>query len=65
MKVIVNGEPRDMADGTTLRALVEQFKLQPEKVAIELNRRLARSDKYDLPLKDGDQVEIVTFVGGG
>jgi sulfur carrier protein len=65
MNVTVNGEPRDLPDGTTLRALVEQFKLQPEKVAIELNRRLARSDKYDLPLKNGDQVEIVTFVGGG
>jgi len=30
-----------------LHLLVEQFKLSPEKVAIELNRRLARSDKYE------------------
>jgi thiamine biosynthesis protein ThiS len=37
----------------------------PEKVAIELNRRLLRGDKYDTTLKDGDEVEIVTFVGGG
>ncbi len=65
MNITVNGQPRELAEGTTLRTLVEQSKLQPEKVAIELNRRLARSDKYDLPLKDGDEVEIVTFVGGG
>jgi thiamine biosynthesis protein ThiS len=65
IKVIVNGASRELSDGTTLRALVEQFKLTPEKVAIELNRRLVRSEKYDTPLKSGDEVEIVTFVGGG
>ncbi len=63
--VTVNGEKRDLPEGTTLRALVEQLKLTPEKVAIELNRRLVRSEKYDTPLKAGDEVEIVTFVGGG
>lgn len=65
MNVIVNGQPRDVAEGTTLRQLVEQHNLKPEKVAIELNKRLARADKYDLPLKNGDEIEIVTFVGGG
>ena len=65
MNVIVNGQPRDIAEGTTLRQLVEQHNLKPEKVAIELNKRLARADKYELPLKNGDEVEIVTFVGGG
>ena len=61
----VNGQEREVPDGQTLRALVESHQLKPEKVAIELNRRLARADKYDAPLKPGDEVEIVTFVGGG
>jgi thiamine biosynthesis protein ThiS len=65
MKVTVNGDQRDVPDGTTVRALVAQFNLVPEKVAIELNRRLIRADKYDTPLKSGDEIEIVTFVGGG
>jgi sulfur carrier protein len=65
MTIHVNGEPREVAEGTTLRSLIEQSKLTPDKVAIELNRRLVRSDKYDTPLKEGDQIEIVTFVGGG
>ena len=65
MKIRVNGDEREVSDGTTLRALIQQFKLIPEKVAVELNRRLARSDKYDTALKEGDEVEIVTFVGGG
>jgi thiamine biosynthesis protein ThiS len=65
MTVTVNGESRDLPEGETIRALVARFNLTPEKVAIELNRRLLRAEKYELPLKDGDQVEIVTFVGGG
>jgi thiamine biosynthesis protein ThiS len=65
MTIKVNGDERDVQDGTTVRALVAQFNLVPEKVAIELNRRLIRADKYDTPLKIGDEIEIVTFVGGG
>lgn len=65
MQVKVNGESRDLSDGETVRELITRHNLTPEKVAIELNRRLLRGDKYDTPLKDGDEVEIVTFVGGG
>jgi len=65
MKVVVNGKELDLPQGATLRQLVEKFNLQPEKVAIEWNKRLARAEKYDQPLRDGDVVEIVTFVGGG
>ena len=65
MLLKVNGDEKELPEGTTLRQLVTSFKLAPEKVAIELNRRLVRSEKYDTPLKDGDEVEIVTFVGGG
>jgi sulfur carrier protein len=65
MTVNVNGETRDLQDGETVRALVARYNLTPDKVAIELNRRLLRTEKYDTLLKDGDEVEIVTFVGGG
>lgn len=65
MKIKVNGEDREVADGTTVAQLIEQHKLTPQKVAIELNRRLIRSEKYDAALSAGDEVEIVTFVGGG
>ena len=65
MTIKVNGQDREVADGTTVTALIEQHNLSPQKVAVELNRRLIRSDKYDTVLKAGDEVEIVTFVGGG
>jgi len=65
ISIKVNGDPREVSDGTTIRQLAATFNLMPEKVAIELNRRLVRAEKYDQALKDGDEVEIVTFVGGG
>lgn len=65
MTVRVNGDARDLPDGQTVRALVVQYNLDPAKVAVELNRRLLKSERYDEPLRDGDEVEIVTFVGGG
>ena len=65
MNVMVNGDPREMQEGMTLHALLAELKLTPDKVAIELNRRLVRSEKYDTALKEGDVVEVVTFVGGG
>ena len=65
MKIRVNGADREISDNTTLRDLIAQHNLTPEKVAVELNRRLVRSEKYDTALKAGDEVEIVTFVGGG
>lgn len=65
MQVKINGALCDVPDGQTVHDVVVAHKLTPEKVAVELNRRLLRGDRYDTPLKSGDEVEIVTFVGGG
>ena len=65
MRVIVNGESRELPEGATLQSLLSELKLTADKVAIERNRRLVRSEKYGEPLTEGDVVEIVTFVGGG
>ena len=65
MNVKVNGQDRDVPAGTSVLQLIEQHNLTPQKVAVELNRRLIRTEKYDTVLKAGDQIEIVTFVGGG
>jgi sulfur carrier protein len=65
MKLRVNGDERELPEGESVRTLVARFNLKPEKVSIELNRRLVRANGYDTPLKEGDEVEIVTFVGGG
>jgi sulfur carrier protein len=65
MTVKVNGQPHELPEGADVRAVIAQHNLTPDKVAVELNRRLVRAEKYDTPLREGDEVEIVTFVGGG
>jgi sulfur carrier protein len=65
MTVRVNGEDRDLPEATSISSLLEQMRLKPQNVAVELNRRLVRSEKYETPLRAGDEVEVVTFVGGG
>ena len=65
MRIKVNGQDREVADGATILSLLAESKLKPQTVAVELNRRLVKSERYDQALKGGDEVEIVTFVGGG
>jgi len=65
MLVKVNGQDRELPDDATVLAVIELHHLTPDKVAVELNRRLVRTAQYNTPLKPGDVVEIVSFVGGG
>lgn len=66
MRVVVNGREMDLETGTTVAAVVASFKFQPRHVAVEVNRELVpRRDFESVELKEGDQVEIVTLVGGG
>lgn len=66
MQLLVNGETRQVEEGTGLPELLREAELAPLRVAIEVNRELVRRADYDARrLHDGDQIEIVTFVGGG
>jgi len=63
--LIINGENRDLT-AQTLSALVEQLGMKPDRVAIELNREIVPRDRWaQVLLTNGDQLEIVHFVGGG
>ncbi|MDQ1589763.1 MAG: sulfur carrier protein [Pyrinomonadaceae bacterium] len=66
MRVQINGEIRELPEDITLDALVRQLALAPERLAIELNREVVRRARWaETLMRDGDQVEIVHFVGGG
>ncbi len=65
MKVTVNGQDRDLPAGATVSSVLKSMNLTPDRVAVELNRRLLKTEKYGAALKEGDMLEIVTFVGGG
>ena len=66
MRVQVNGEIRELPEELTLSDLVRQLSLAPERLAVELNREVVRRARWaETVMRDGDQVEIVHFVGGG
>lgn len=66
MKLQINGEERELAEGLTLAVLVEQLGMKADRVAVELNREIVRRELWpQTRLNGGDRLEIVQFVGGG
>ena len=66
MKVRVNGEEKEIADGLNVARLLEELQIRPGRVVVELNRNIvSRETHASTQLKEGDTVEIVHFVGGG
>ena len=66
MRILVNGEPRDVAAGTTIAQLLETLRLDPRTLAVELNLDvIPRGRHAECLLHDDDRLEIVTLVGGG
>jgi sulfur carrier protein len=65
-EIVVNGERTEIAAGTTIAQLLEGLRLTPRNVAVERNRTLVpRAQHAACVLQTGDQLEIVTLVGGG
>jgi thiamine biosynthesis protein ThiS len=66
MKLQINGQSRDFAGISTLASLLEQLGMKADRVAVELNRGIVPRDQWNATnLAEGDQLEIVHFVGGG
>ena len=66
MKLLVNGESKEFTDGISLEELIRQLGVRKETVVAEVNRRIVQNDQRPgLKLADGDQVELIQFVGGG
>lgn len=66
MQIRINGEDKQIADGLTVAELLAELSLEPTRVAVERNKELVRRTTFaDAALADGDELEIVTLVGGG
>lgn len=66
MKIHINGEEKEIADGLTVAGLLDEMKIRSGRVVVELNRDIvAREARGSILLKEGDTLEIVHFVGGG
>jgi sulfur carrier protein len=66
VQIIVNDQPREVAEDTTVAALLEQLGMAEKPVAVEVNLDLVPRGRHaGHALNAGDRVEIVTLVGGG
>ena len=66
MKLKLNGEEKEIADGLNLAGLLEQLQIRPARVVVERNREIVPRESYGtILLAEGDTLEIVHFVGGG
>ena len=66
MQIRINGETKTIADGLTVAELLVELSLEPTRVAVERNKQLVRRTIFaDATIADGDELEIVTLVGGG
>ena len=66
IRIVVNGESRQVPSGSTIATLLRTLEINPERVAVELNREIIRRPDWpSTELTDESELEIVHFVGGG
>jgi len=66
MRITLNGEPREMADGHSVASLLADLGIPAERVAVELNLKVVDRQTFPgTPLREGDRVEVIGFIGGG
>jgi sulfur carrier protein len=66
MNVVINGQKRNVAAGTTVAVLLDELALKPEATVVQRNDDIVDRARYgEVELAEGDVLELVRFVGGG
>ena len=66
MKIIFNGNEHELPDSTTITGLLESVELNDRPVAVEVNREVVPREQHsEHVLQEGDELEVVSLVGGG
>jgi sulfur carrier protein len=66
LKILLNGEPREVAAGASVGDLLDVEGYAQRKVAVEVNREIVpKSLHAQRVLREGDRIEIVHAIGGG
>lgn len=66
ISITVNGEPKTTNVGQSVWSFLESLQLDPKKVAVERNLEIVSKSLFkDVTIEEGDQLEIVHFIGGG
>ena len=66
MKVLINGETKEISGELNLSELLKRFSMPSERIAVELNREVVRKKDWEnTKITEGDRLEVIHFVGGG
>jgi thiamine biosynthesis protein ThiS len=66
MEIRLNGKAREVAEGISIRILLNELGLHPMRVAVQRNQEIIKRDRYDgVVLQPGDMVEVLTIMAGG
>lgn len=66
MELMINGKPREVHERATIATLLEELKIDPLRVAVQLNLEIIKRERYaQTVLRAGDRLEIITFMAGG
>jgi len=66
MTITLNGDPHDVPGPLTVSDLLSHLQIDSRRVAVELNLVVLKRDAFETTtINEGDEVEIVNFVGGG
>jgi thiamine biosynthesis protein ThiS len=66
MSITLNGQSKQIAEGTSAAGLVAELGIGARKFAVEINREVVSKERLgEAMLHDGDEVNVVTLVGGG
>ena len=62
----LNGDAHVIDGDARLTTLIETLKMKPTRIAVELNREVVLKADYEkISLREGDELELINFVGGG
>ena len=66
MRIMINGEARELADGLTVAGMLQTLGIDTRKVAVERNLEIVPKSTFSSTvIEDGDRLEVVHFIGGG
>lgn len=62
----INGEDKSIPQNTSILRLLEIYKINTDRVVIELNKQILKKEQFEVfSVKENDEIEVITFVGGG
>jgi sulfur carrier protein len=66
MKLIINAIEKEFEEGLTLAQIIRELKVEQKVMALAVNMQIVKKEQWDsFTPNDGDEIELLNFVGGG